>query len=64
MRTRDQVHGGARESRLSSDWNEYKSPRYEARKNYFRNKLEENRSKPKAFWATSRQVLPSKKNCS
>ena len=29
MRTRDQVHGGARESRLSSDWNEYKSPRYE-----------------------------------
>ena len=30
-----------------------------ARTKYFRNKLEENRGKPKAFWDTLRQVLPS-----
>lgn len=69
MRTRDQVHKRASKSRLSSDWNAYKSLRNrvtainrKARKNYFKNKLEENRSKPKAFWDTFRQVLPSKKN--
>lgn len=33
-----------------------------ARKNYFRNKLEENHGKPKAFWDTLPQVLPSKNN--
>ena len=33
-----------------------------SRKNYFRNKLKENCGKPKAFWDTLRQVLPSKKN--
>ena len=69
MRTRVQIHKRARKSRLFLDWNEYKSLRNrvtainrKARKNYFKNKLEENRSKPKAFWDTLRQVLPSKKN--
>ena len=33
-----------------------------ARKSYFRNKLEENCGKPKAFWDILRLVLPSKKN--
>ena len=33
-----------------------------ARKNYFRNMLEQHRGKPKAFWDTLRQVLPSKNN--
>ena len=67
MRTRDQVHKRAKTSLLSSDWNEYKLLRNkvtalnrEVRKNYFRNKLEENRDKPKVFWDTLRQVLPSK----
>ena len=33
-----------------------------ARKKYFRNKLKENRGRPKAFWNMVRQVMPSKKN--
>ena len=70
MRTRDQMHKKAKRSGLSQDWNEYRRLRNKvteinrkARKDYFRNKLEENRGKPKAFWDTLRLVLPSKKNC-
>jgi hypothetical protein len=70
MRTRDQVNKKAKRSGLSQDWNEYRRLRNKvteinrkARKDYFRNKLEENRGKPKAFWDTLRLVLPSKKNC-
>ena len=66
MRTLDQVHKRAKTPRLSSDWNEYKLPRNkvtamnrQVRKNYFRNKLEENRGKRKVVWDTLRQVLPS-----
>lgn len=69
MRTRDQAHKRAKTSRLSSYWNEYKflwnkvtAVNRKARKNYFRNKLEENRGKPKPFWDTLSQVLPSKIN--
>ena len=70
MRTRDQVHKRAKTSRLSSDWNEYKLLRNKVtamnrkvRTKYFRNKLEENRGKPKAFWDTLRQVLSSNISC-
>jgi hypothetical protein len=69
MRTRDQVNKKAKWSGLSQDWNEYKRLRNKvseinrkARKDYFKNKLEENRGKPKAFLGTWRLVLPSKKN--
>ena len=70
MRTRDQMHKKAKRPGLSQDWNEYRRLRNKvteinrkARKGYFRNKLEENRGKPKAFWDALRLVLPSKKNC-
>ena len=33
-----------------------------AKNNLFRKKLEENWGKPKTFWDTLRQVLPSKNN--
>ena len=63
MRTRDQAHKRAKTYRLSSDWNEYKLLRNKvtamhrkARKHYFRNKLEENRGQPKAFWDTQIQI--------
>ena len=57
MRTCDQVHKKAKKSALPRNWSEYRRLRNnvtkmnrKARKSYFRNKLEENRSKPKAFW--------------
>ena len=69
MRTRDQVHKKAKKSALPQDWSEYRRLRNnvtkmnrKARKSHFRNKLEENRGKPKAFWDILRLVLPSMKN--
>ena len=68
-RDRDQVHKKAKKSGLMQDWDEYKNLRNKVtklnrktRKKYFRNKLEENRGRPKAFWNILRQVMSSKKN--
>ena len=65
----DQVHKKAKKSALPQDWSEYRRIRNnvtkmnkKARKSYFRNKLEENRGKPKLFWDILRLVMPSKKN--
>ena len=56
MRHRDMVHKKAVRSGCISDWNEYKHLRNQvtsmnrkARKHYFSEKLEQNRSNPKAF---------------
>ncbi|XP_028405309.1 uncharacterized protein LOC114527813 [Dendronephthya gigantea] len=69
MRTRDQVHKKAKKSGLPQDWSEYRRLRNnvtkmnrKARKSCFRNKLEENRCKPKVFWDILRLVLPSRKS--
>ena len=69
MRARDQVHKKAVKSGLTCDWKEYKhlrnrvtSANRKARRNYFSNKLNENRSNPRAFWNILCSVLPSKSN--
>ena len=69
MRDRDQVHKKAKKFGLKQDWDEYKRLRNKvtklnrnAKKKYFRNKLEETRGRPKAFWNVLRQVMPSKKH--
>ncbi|KAL9982289.1 hypothetical protein ACROYT_G004315 [Oculina patagonica] len=71
MRQRDHLHKKAIKHGLSTDWNEYKRLRNmvtcinrKRRKNFFANKLEENRGNPKAYWRTLRQILPSKSKIS
>lgn len=68
MRKRDQIHKKAVKSGLSQDWDLYKFLRNrvtklnrKSRRDYFADKLEQNRAKPRAFWNILRQVLPSKR---
>ena len=67
MRTRDKAHKKAIRTGLTEDWQKYRRLRNQVtssnrknRKAYFKNKLQENRANPKAYWNTLHQVLPSK----
>jgi len=68
MRRRDHLHKKALESGDEVSWESYRLLGYQityilrkTKRNYFTNKLEENRNNPKGFWKTIRYVLPSKK---
>ena len=67
MRNRDKAHKKAIRTGLTEDWQKYRRLRNQVtssnrknRKAYFKNKLQENRANPKAYWNTLHQVLPSK----
>ena len=67
MRTRDKTHKKAIRTGLTEDWQKYRRLRNQVtssnrknRKANFKNKLQENRANPEAYWNTLHQVLPSK----
>ena len=70
MNTRDKLLRKAQKSKLEPDWKAYRKLKNfvinlikRTERNFFKNKLEESRSKPDKFWKTVKEVFLLKNQC-